>query len=35
LDLQEVGWGGMEQIGLAQGSDMWWALMNAGNFLTS
>jgi hypothetical protein len=29
LDLQELGWGGMERIGLAQGRDMWWAFVNA------
>ena len=45
LDLQKLGWGGMEWIGLAQDRAMWWALVNAGlnprvpknagNFLTS
>jgi len=45
MDLQEVGWGGMDWIDMAQGKDRWWALvkvvmklrvsLNAGTFLTS
>jgi len=45
MDLQEVGWGGMNLIDLAQDSDRWWALVNevmnlrviknVGNFFTS
>jgi hypothetical protein len=29
LDLQEVGWGGMEWIDMAQDEDRWQALVNA------
>jgi hypothetical protein len=45
MDLQEVGWGGMEWIALTQHRDRWWVLVttvmklrvpqNAGNFLTA
>jgi len=27
--LQEVGWGGVDWIDLAQDRDRWWALLNA------
>ena len=29
MDLQEVGYGGMDWIDLAQDVDMWWTLVNA------
>jgi hypothetical protein len=29
MDLQEVGWMGMNWIELAHDSDRWWALVNA------
>jgi len=28
MDLQEVGWEGMDWIALAQDRDRWWALVN-------
>jgi hypothetical protein len=28
MDLQEVGWWGMDQINLAQDRNRWWALVN-------
>ena len=28
MDLQELGWGGMDWIDLAQDMDRWWALIN-------
>jgi len=45
MDLQDVGWGGMEWMDLAQDRGRWWVLLNAvmnnrvaynaGNFWTS
>jgi hypothetical protein len=29
MDLQEVGWGGMDWIDMSQDSDIRWALVNA------
>jgi len=29
MDLQEVGWRGLDWIYLAQDRDRWWALLNA------
>jgi hypothetical protein len=29
MDLQEMGWGGIDWIYLAQGRDRWWAVVNA------
>ena len=29
LDLQEMGWGGMHWIDLAQDRDRWWVRVNA------
>jgi hypothetical protein len=29
MDLQEVGWGHIDWIDLAQDGDIWWALVNA------
>jgi hypothetical protein len=28
MDLQEVGWGAMDWIDLAQDRDRWWAVVN-------
>jgi hypothetical protein len=28
MDLREIGWGGMDWIGLAQDREQWWALVN-------
>jgi hypothetical protein len=28
MDLEEIGWGGMDQNGLAQGRDKWRAFLN-------
>jgi hypothetical protein len=28
MDIQEVGWGGMDWLELAQGRDRWWTLVN-------
>jgi hypothetical protein len=29
MDLQEVGWEGVDWIDMAQDRDRWWALVNA------
>jgi hypothetical protein len=29
MGLQEVGWGGMDWIDMAQDRDRWWAIVNA------
>jgi len=29
VDLQEVGWRGMDSIDLSEGRDRWWALLKA------
>jgi hypothetical protein len=29
MDLQEVGWEGLDWIDMAQDRDRWWALVNA------
>jgi hypothetical protein len=29
MELQEVAWGGMDWIALAQDRDRWWVLVNA------
>jgi hypothetical protein len=33
MDLREIGWGGMDWINLAQGSDQWKALVNTVMYL--
>ena len=35
MNLQEVGYGGMDWIDLGQDKDRWRELVNAGNILTS
>ena len=29
MDLQEVGWGGMDWIALVKDTDRWWAVVNS------
>jgi len=29
MDLQELGWGGVNKISLAQDRNSWWAVVNA------
>jgi len=29
MDLQEVGWGGIDWFSLAEDRDRWWSLVNA------
>jgi hypothetical protein len=29
MDLQEVGWDGMDQVPLTEGMDRWWTLVSA------
>jgi hypothetical protein len=29
MDLQQVGWGGMDWIDMAQDRDRWWAVVSA------
>jgi len=32
MDIQQVGWGGMDWIDMAQERDWWWAIFNAFRF---